>query len=152
MRFMDAHSRHFRRPRSKRSLITAIENAYSVPAISSRMDFRRVHHEDPYEAIGGEDGQQHLQWKRRPEDTGSRGSWHSRQPRPTAAFLFAHWGCRGTIGASGLIKSSLEAAGLPTMILDGDGCNPANTSDGQASTGLQAYVEMLEEGKAEKAP
>ena len=50
------------------------------------------------------------------------------------AVLFAHWGCKGTIGASSLIKQSLEKTGLPTMILDGDGCNPANTSDGQVST------------------
>ena len=74
--------------------------------------------------------------------------------RETAAdggILFAHWGCKGTIGASSLIKSSLEASGLPTMILDGDGCNPANTSDGQVSTRLQAFMEMLEEGKEEKA-
>ena len=35
------------------------------------------------------------------------------------AILFAHWGCKGTIGASSLIKSSLEKDGLPTMILDG---------------------------------
>jgi hypothetical protein len=30
------------------------------------------------------------------------------------------------------------------MVLDGDGCNPANSSDGQVSTRLQAYLEMLE--------
>lgn len=65
-------------------------------------------------------------------------------------ILFAHWGCKGTIGASSLIKSSLEKAGLPTMILDGDGCNPANTSDGQVSTRLQAFMEMLEENKEAK--
>ena len=65
-------------------------------------------------------------------------------------ILFAHWGCKGTIGASGLIKKALEDAGLPTMILDGDGCNPANTSDGQVSTRLQAFVEMLKEGKEER--
>ena len=65
-------------------------------------------------------------------------------------ILFAHWGCKNTLGASSLIKSSLEDAGLPTMILDGDGCNPANTSDGQVSTRLQAFVEMLQEGKEEK--
>ena len=65
------------------------------------------------------------------------------------AILFAHWGCKGTIGASSLIKSSLEKDGLPTMILDGDGCNPANTSDGQVSTRLQAFIEMLEKAKSE---
>ena len=59
-------------------------------------------------------------------------------------------GCKGTIGASSLIKESLEEAGIPTMILDGDGCNPANSSDGQISTRLQAYMEMLKVNKAEK--
>ena len=59
--------------------------------------------------------------------------------------LFAHWGCKNTIGASSLIKRSLEWEGLPTMVLDGDGCNPANASDGQISTRLQAFVEMLTE-------
>ena len=68
----------------------------------------------------------------------------------TGGILFAHWGCKGTIGASSLIKNSLENAGLPTMVLDGDGCNPANSSDGQVSTRLQAYLEMLSEGKEEK--
>ena len=34
------------------------------------------------------------------------------------------------------------------MVLDGDGCNPANTSDGQVSTRLQAYMEMLKEAKS----
>lgn len=58
--------------------------------------------------------------------------------------LFAHWGCKNTIGASGLIKDAMENAGFPTMILDGDGCNPANTSDGQVATRLQAFLEMLE--------
>ena len=37
------------------------------------------------------------------------------------------------------------------MILDGDGCNPANTSDGQVSTRLQAFVEMLEENRDKAA-
>ena len=35
------------------------------------------------------------------------------------------------------------------MILDGDGCNPANTSGGQVSTRLQAFIEMLEKAKSE---
>ena len=65
-------------------------------------------------------------------------------------ILFAHWGCKNTIGASGLIRNSLEKAGLPTIVLDGDGCNPANTSDGQVSTRLQAYLEMLRESREAK--
>lgn len=67
------------------------------------------------------------------------------------SILFAHWGCKGTIGASSLIKSALEDQGIPTMILDGDGCNPANSSDGQVSTRLQAFLEMLEKNREEKS-
>ena len=66
-------------------------------------------------------------------------------------ILFAHWGCKSTIGASPLIKKELEAAGFPTLVLDGDGVNPANTSDGQVSTRLNAFIEMLEEKRREKS-
>ena len=58
-------------------------------------------------------------------------------------ILFAHWGCKATAGASALIKQQLEAAGIPTLILDGDGCNPVNASDGQMATRLQAFIEMI---------
>ncbi len=105
--------------------------------------FQRMHAEDPYEALAEKmvyciyngSVKQRIDEARNglPELTEADG-----------AVLFAHWGCKGTIGASSLIKSSLENAGLPTMILDGDGCNPANSSDGQVSTRLQAYLEMLQ--------
>lgn len=75
----------------------------------------------------------------------------AKETQADGGVLFAHWGCKGTIGASSLIKSSLEESGLPTIVLDGDGCNPANTSDGQVSTRLQAFVEMLEESREVKA-
>lgn len=103
--------------------------------------FRRMHYEDPYEALAekmvyciynGSTAQRIQQAKELAKQTGADGG-----------ILFAHWGCKGTIGASSLIKSSLEEAGLPTLVLDGDGCNPANSSDGQVSTRLQAYLEML---------
>ena len=110
--------------------------------------FQEMHAEDPYEAMAekmvyciynGSVRQRIEEAERLARITESDG-----------AVLFAHWGCKGTIGASSLIKQSLEKTGLPTMILDGDGCNPANTSDGQVSTRLQAFVEMLEKGKEEK--
>ena len=110
--------------------------------------FQKMHEEDPYEALaekmvysiynGSVSQRIQVAEKLASENEADGG------------ILFAHWGCKGTIGASSLIKSSLEKAGIPTMILDGDGCNPANTSDGQVSTRLQAFVEMLEEGKEEK--
>ena len=60
-------------------------------------------------------------------------------------ILFAHWGCRTTIGASGLIRDALEADGIPTLILEADGCNPGNNPDGQLMTRVEAFMEMLEE-------
>ena len=110
--------------------------------------FREMHAEDSYEAMA-----EKMVYCIYNGDVSQRIQMAERLAKETEAdggILFAHWGCKGTIGASSLIKNSLESAGLPTMILDGDGCNPANTSDGQVSTRLQAFVEMLEEGKEEK--
>lgn len=70
----------------------------------------------------------------------------ARRTGADGAVIFAHWGCKGTIGASQLMKDALEEAGLPTLVLDGDGCDPSNNSDGQITTRLEAFFEML--GKA----
>jgi benzoyl-CoA reductase/2-hydroxyglutaryl-CoA dehydratase subunit BcrC/BadD/HgdB len=59
--------------------------------------------------------------------------------------VFAHWGCKGTLGASALFKRTFEEAGYPTLILDGDGGDPANCSDGQMATRFGAFLEMLED-------
>ena len=105
--------------------------------------FRSMESDDPYEALAekmvyciynGSVNQRIEEAKELADTVGADG-----------AVLFAHWGCKNTIGASSLIKRSLEWEGLPTMVLDGDGCNPANASDGQISTRLQAFVEMLAE-------
>lgn len=76
-------------------------------------------------------------------------SWRTLQ-RQTAGSFLRIGAAREPSELPALIKNSLENAGLPTMVLDGDGCNPANSSDGQVSTRLQAYLEMLSEGKEEK--
>ena len=57
--------------------------------------------------------------------------------------LFNHWGCKATIGASKMIKEGIEEAGIPCLVLDGDGVNPSNRSDGQTSTRIDAFLEML---------
>lgn len=59
------------------------------------------------------------------------------------AVLFAHWGCKRTLGAANLLKAALEDAGLPTLVLDGDGCDRVNTSEGQTATRLDAFLEMI---------
>ena len=58
-------------------------------------------------------------------------------------ILFCHWGCKQTMGAAQLFKSALEAEGYPVLLLDGDGCDRANTMDGQTATRLDALLEML---------
>ena len=42
------------------------------------------------------------------------------------------------------VREKLEAAGFPTLILNGDGCDRSNSSDGQIATRLNAFLEMLE--------
>ena len=60
------------------------------------------------------------------------------------AVCFCHWGCKQSMGASALMKKELDAAGFPTLILNGDGCDRANSSDGQVATRMSAFLEMLE--------
>ena len=61
------------------------------------------------------------------------------------AVVFCHWGCKQTAGISVSLKDALEENGFPTLILNGDGCDEDNSSDGQVSTRLNAFIEMLEE-------
>ena len=41
-------------------------------------------------------------------------------------------------------KEQLEAAGFPTLTLDGDGCDTRNVQDGQMATRAGAFMEQLE--------
>ncbi|MGI6211130.1 MAG: 2-hydroxyacyl-CoA dehydratase subunit D [Anaerovoracaceae bacterium] len=61
------------------------------------------------------------------------------------AIVFCHWGCKQTMGLSAVFKDALEDAGFPTLILNGDGCDENNSSDGQIATRLSAFLEMLKE-------
>lgn len=68
--------------------------------------------------------------------------------RADGVVLYNHWGCKGTLGASPLIKAAVEEAGIPCLVLDGDGVDAANRSDGQTATRLDAFLEMLEASRA----
>lgn len=59
-------------------------------------------------------------------------------------IVFCHWGCKQTLGLSQLAKETFEAHGLPTLVLDGDGCDSRNVADGQMSTRVSAFLEQLE--------
>ncbi|MCI1208392.1 MAG: 2-hydroxyacyl-CoA dehydratase family protein [Treponema sp.] len=58
-------------------------------------------------------------------------------------IYFCHWGCKATLGGASLVKTKMEAAGYPVLLLDGDGCDSRNAGDGQAATRLEAFIEML---------
>ncbi len=66
--------------------------------------------------------------------------------RRTAAdgvALYGHWGCKATLGAERLIQQALDEQGVPCLVLDGDGIDASNRSDGQTATRLEAFLELL---------
>jgi benzoyl-CoA reductase/2-hydroxyglutaryl-CoA dehydratase subunit BcrC/BadD/HgdB len=67
--------------------------------------------------------------------------------RADGVIYFCHWGCKHTLGGADATKHRLEAAGIPTLVLEGDGCDGGNINDGQMSTRLQAFLEILEARK-----
>lgn len=60
---------------------------------------------------------------------------------------YCHWGCKQTAGSSSAAKEILEENGIPTLVLDGDGCNSQNVNDGQTVTRMEAFLELLESRK-----
>ena len=67
-----------------------------------------------------------------------------RELEADGVVYFCHWGCKQTLGAAQNVRRALEEAGYPTLILDGDGCDADNTSNGQILTRMEAFIEMLE--------
>lgn len=61
--------------------------------------------------------------------------------------VFCHWGCKQTAGASQLMRAELEAAGYPTLVLDGDAVERANCAEGQMGTRFAAFLELLHKGR-----
>ncbi len=68
--------------------------------------------------------------------------------RADGVIIFCHWGCKQTMGISSQFKNALEAEGFPSLIINGDGVDQTNASDGQVSTRLTAFMEMLKERRA----
>jgi benzoyl-CoA reductase/2-hydroxyglutaryl-CoA dehydratase subunit BcrC/BadD/HgdB len=73
------------------------------------------------------------------------------QTHADGAVIFCHWGCKETAGAAQLIRRTLERAGFPALVLDGDGCERANNMEGQMSTRMSAFLEMLKDQRMELA-
>jgi len=69
---------------------------------------------------------------------------HAKETGADGVVWFNHWGCKHTIGSSLLAKKEFERAGLPLLILDGDGCDRSHGGEGQTATRLEAFLEMLD--------
>lgn len=72
---------------------------------------------------------------------------YAKKLKADGVVWYCHWGCKQTAGSSAAAKAVLEANGLPTLILDGDGCNSQNVNDGQTVTRMEAFLELLENRK-----
>lgn len=59
------------------------------------------------------------------------------------AVVFGHWGCKQTLGMAGLAEKAFDEAGVPLLVLNGDGCDPRNAADGPMVTRAQAFLESL---------
>lgn len=77
-----------------------------------------------------------------------RGIENAKRAGADGVVWFNHWGCKHTIGGAQLAKRKFEEAGLPTLILDGDGCDPTHGGEGQTETRLGAFLEMLSQEKS----
>ncbi len=58
-------------------------------------------------------------------------------------ICFCQWGCKQTLGLAHLFQEAFAEEGIPLLILDGDGVDRRNSSDGQVSTRLNAFIEMV---------
>ncbi len=63
--------------------------------------------------------------------------------RVDGAIHFSHWGCRQSCGGSHMIRDVMRERGIPALVLDGDGADGRNYSEGQTMTRLEAFIEML---------
>lgn len=70
---------------------------------------------------------------------------HAKEAGADGAVWFSHWGCKHTLGGAQLAKKKFESEGIPLLILNGDGCDRSRGGEGQTSTRLGAFLEMLEE-------
>lgn len=109
--------------------------------------FQRMQASDPYEALAEKmvNCIYNGSVKQRSACPGAGEPYRGRRRDPFCAL-----GLQGNHRSFQPIKILWKMQDSPTMVLDGDGCNPANSSDGQVSTRLQAYLEMLSEGKGGK--
>lgn len=71
-----------------------------------------------------------------------------KQLRPDGVVQFCSWGCRQSAGGVELMKEKMRELGVPMLILDGDALDRRNCPDGQIRTRFEAFMEVLNKGRA----
>jgi len=67
-----------------------------------------------------------------------------------AVIHFCHWGCKQSFGGVMLLKEEMQKRKIPMLIIDGDGMDRRNISDGQIKTRVEAFLEMISKEEDEK--
>lgn len=63
-------------------------------------------------------------------------------------IMFASWGCRRNAAAIPIIKDTLNKEGVPLLTLHGDCIDESSYTEGQFSTRLEGFLEMLKKKRA----
>lgn len=67
----------------------------------------------------------------------------AKEMRADGVINFCHWGCKQSSGGVFQLREALKEAGIPLLVLDGDGIDRQNSHDGQIKTRLEAFLEVL---------
>ncbi len=70
-----------------------------------------------------------------------------RELEPDGVINFCHWGCKQSSGGTMILKEKMQELGIPFLILDGDGIDRRNSSDGQIRTRFEAFLEIIRRQK-----
>lgn len=73
-----------------------------------------------------------------------RGIENARTAKADGVIWFNHWGCKRTLAISETAKHRFEESGIPALVIDGDGCDKSKEGEGQISTRIGAFMEMLD--------
>ncbi len=66
---------------------------------------------------------------------------------PDGVINFCHWGCKQSSGGAMILKEKMREAGVPFLILDGDGMDRRNSHDAQIKTRFEAFLEIIAQQK-----
>ena len=68
---------------------------------------------------------------------------YAKELHSDGVIQFCHWGCKQSSGGVMLMKAAMKDAGIPMLILDGDGIDRRNSHNGQIRTRLEAFLEVI---------